>query len=71
MISEGSRCLLAVSYGPYTQELGEWQCDDPRGEMIMDLAKTALILDRPVVVTFKDNGKNGKKVKPVLSISLK
>lgn len=52
-------CTLAVVYksSPGSQQLGEWKCKDLPGKMILDTAKTALILDRPVVVTFMGSSK--------------
>ncbi|ENN90214.1 hypothetical protein [Bartonella bovis] len=64
------QCTLKVTYGsnPGDHQLGEWSCDNVYGKNILDLAKTALILERPVEVRFVGNG---KEVKPVLGITFK
>ncbi|WP_102830584.1 hypothetical protein [Bartonella bovis] len=64
------QCTLRIIYksSPGSQQLGTWSCDNTYGKNILDLAKTALILDRPVVVKLIGNG---KEVKPVLGITLK
>lgn len=61
------RLLFISKLHPDNQSSGDWWCGTSSGKNILDLAKTALIQERRVIVVFRDNG---KKVKQVLGISL-
>ncbi|MBA9082658.1 MULTISPECIES: hypothetical protein [Bartonella] len=68
--TDEKQCSLKLVYAsnPNGYQLGGWECNDLYGKGILDLAKTALILDRPVVVTFIGNG---QETKPIIGITLK
>ncbi|AQX21134.1 hypothetical protein Bcsk_004760 [Bartonella sp. CDC_skunk] len=62
-------CTLKVIYKSSPDiQLGTWRCDSTPGKAILDLAKIATILDRPVEVVFMSSK---DEAKPVLGITLK
>ncbi|OPB31159.1 hypothetical protein [Bartonella sp. AR 15-3] len=64
-----SRCALELKHKstPHVS-FGFWDCSNITGKAILDLAKIAAMLNRPVVITLEDNT---NVVKPLLSIVLK
>ncbi|OPB31408.1 hypothetical protein [Bartonella sp. AR 15-3] len=66
---QNSYCVLEVKYKSSTDtQLGTWKCDSIVGKAILDLAKIAALLDRPVEVIFMSSTDTAK---PVLGITLK
>ncbi|WP_153300761.1 MULTISPECIES: hypothetical protein [unclassified Bartonella] len=63
-------CNIAIVYKskPGDKQLGEWKCNSLPGKAMLNLAKTAMLLDRPVEVTLQSGT---SKVKRVLAITLK
>ncbi|WP_208433009.1 hypothetical protein [Bartonella taylorii] len=71
VVSAGAQCLLELRYGisPTSDiQKGVWGCDNIVGKSILDLAKTAVILNRKVMVIFEAGHVPAKRV---LAITLK
>ncbi|MGF7158222.1 hypothetical protein [Bartonella heixiaziensis] len=72
--SAGATCTLQFRYDiiPDKGEVkqGEWNCDTMAGKNILDLAKTAVILNRKVELTYNDDDSKAA-TKPLNAIVLK
>ncbi|MCL6229907.1 hypothetical protein [Bartonella bilalgolemii] len=67
--TEAPTCTLKIKYKSSSDtQLGAWSCDNLAGKAILDLAKIAAILDRPVEVIFTAGTQT---VKQVIGITLK
>ncbi|WP_407965664.1 hypothetical protein [Bartonella sp. C271] len=54
--AETSRCSLRVKYtSSPSMGFGMWNCNSIAGKAILDLAKIAAMLNRPVEVTLEDS----------------